>query len=490
MIRTSVWLQIAVLAGLAPCLHAEIALTDCMLGGSQGVATVEARCGWLERPENPEDPGSTTLALKVAVVPSLSPNPRRDAFTVINGGPGGSSLDMFADLAGLFTAILRERDILVMDQRGTGASHPMDCPELEAVSQTTTAERINEATRACLDSLPGDPRYYTTSVAVRDLEALRIALGYEALDVYGVSYGTRVAQHYARRYPESVRTLIIDGVVPPELPLGPNAAANAQRVLDRLFARCAADAACTKRFPDLPHQLEALKERLKGTAVSLTLAHPVTGNGEHINLSHDHLLLTLRLLSYAPETINLIPLIIDEAQARGNYTPLASHALRIEEDLRGAIRFGMHNSVICTEDAPYYRDADIEALAATYMGPEQARALQAICALWPKGQLDGDLREPLTVGVPTLILSGEEDPITPPEYGAMAAEHLPERLHLIGGGQGHGVIARGCFPRLVSRFVETGDLEGLDTDCVDRLTHGPFFLNLMGPVSVSPGEGE
>lgn len=463
-------------------------LESCTLDGSTGIASVEARCGWFERPENPDDPESRPIRLRLAVVPALSPNPKADAFTVINGGPGGSSLAMYADMAGTFRSIRRERDIVIVDQRGTGASNPLDCPQLEGADLDTEVELVESATRNCLDTLPGDPRFYTTSVAVRDLEAVRAELGYEHLNVYGVSYGTRVAQHYARRYPERVRTLIIDGVAPPEVPLGPNAAINAQRTLDRLFDRCEADDACSKRFPDLRSSLKALERRLQSNPVPLMIAHPITGVRESVDVNDNHLLLTLRMLSYAPETAQLIPLIIDEAEANGNFVPLATNALLIEQELTGAIRFGMHNSVICTEDAPYFGELDLNALDATYIGPQQAESLITICEQWPVGPMDEDLRQPLTVSLPTLILSGEEDPITPPAYGAMADAALPDSLHLIGGGQGHGVIGRGCFPSLAAEFIDQGTLAELDTSCVERLSHPPFFLNLMGPVAMPDDE--
>lgn len=469
---------------------AALELETCTLHGSTGIASVEAECGWFERAENPDDAGATTLRLRVAVIPALSPNPKADALTVINGGPGGSSLDMYADMAGTFASIRRERDILILDQRGTGASNPLDCHQLEGIELGETAEQIESATRQCLADLPGDPRFYTTSIAVRDLEALRGELGYSALNVYGVSYGTRVAQHYARQHPETTRTLIIDGVAPPEIPLGPNAALNAQRTLDRLFARCAADTACSQRFPDIEVRLETLSARLQSASVAITVAHPVTGIRSPVELTYTHLLLTLRMLSYVPETARLIPLIIDEADRLENYVPLATNALRIEQQLVGALRFGMHNSVICTEDVPFFGGLEISALEETYIGPAQAQSLVSICAGWPAGPMDDNLREPLNVAVPALILSGEEDPITPPEYGAMADAALPDSLHLIAGGQGHGVIGRGCIPRLAAEFIDSGELIDLDTSCVNRLTHLPFFLNLMGPVSAGEASAE
>ena len=460
---------------------ARLTLEACTLKGSHGLANIDAHCGWFEQPEDPSDPSSATIALRVAVVRSLNRTPQPDAFTIINGGPGGSSLDLYADVAPAFAAIRRERDILIVDQRGTGASNPLDCPQLESMSFEYSASAIRTATSACLDQLPGNPLFYTTSIAVRDLEALRQSLGYNQLNLYGVSYGTRVAQHYARRFPNAVRTLIIDGVTPPEVPLGPNAAINAQRTLDRLFIRCAEDDSCARHFPNVEAHLADLAERLERRPEPLEIAHPVSGARKLIELNTTHLLLTLRMLSYGPETASLLPLIIDEASIRENFTPLAANALRIETELLGAIRFGMHNSVVCAEDIPFLGEVDTDALAETYIGADQVRSLQTICEIWPKGLVDDDLRQPLTTDVPTLILSGEEDPITPPDYGEMAHRNLPNSLHLVGRGQGHGLLTRGCIPRLINAFVERGNLKNLETDCVAKLDHQPFFLNLMGP---------
>jgi len=470
-------------------LAAGFELEPCTLGGSLDVAGVEARCGWFERPENPDDDTSPRITLRVAVIAAENPKAKADAFTVINGGPGGSSVDLYADMAAAFSAIHRERDIVVMDQRGTGASNPLDCPALEAASLEEQPDLVATAAKDCLAALNADPRFYTTSVAVRDLEALREALGYPSFNVYGVSYGTRVAQHYARRYPSSVRTLIIDGVVPPDIPLGPNAALNAQRVLDRLFDRCAADTQCASRFPEPAVQLHALTARLQAGAIPLELAHPVSGHKVPIELGYPFLPLTLRMLSYAPETASLLPLIIDEAEARLNYTPLAANALRLESELRRGLRIGMHNAVVCTEDIPFLGEVDESALAATYMGAGQVTSLQAICQVWPAGLMDPDLREALTVDIPTLILSGEEDPITPPDYGERVHAHLENSLHLVARGQGHGVAPRGCLPKLIGEFVDAADLAALDASCVDRFDYSPFFLNLMGPIPM-PGKAE
>ena len=416
-------------------------------------------------------------------LPALAAEPAADAVTIVNGGPGASSVSLYADLQGAFAGLRRRRDIVVMDQRGTGRSAPLDCPTLEQTTYRFDAEAIRTATRDCLGGLHQDPRFYTTSIAVPDLEALRRALGYDAWDLYGVSYGTRVAQHYLQRFPDSVRTLVIDGVVPPGLALGPDIPLNAQRTLDAILAECAHESACRNSFPDLDVRLESLSERLRREPVALDAADPLTGRPEPMELHYGELAMSLRLLSYAPETAALIPLVIEEAAVRNNYQPLAAQALLIERSLTESISFGMHNSVVCTEDAPFYGDLGAlwPKLEATYLGTDQVRALKTICEIWPHGVLDASLRAPAPSSRPVLLLSGELDPITPPAYAERAARLYPNSLSLVAPGQGHGVAARGCLPLVVGDFVESGSLHGLDVSCVKRLDSDPFFVDLLGP---------
>jgi pimeloyl-ACP methyl ester carboxylesterase len=357
----------------------------------------------------------------------------------------------------------------------------MNCPDLASLTGGFDLALVEQATTRCLESLTGDPRFYTTSVAVRDLDAVREALGYDSLNIYGVSYGTRVAMHYTRRYPNRVRTLVIDGVVPPELALGPAAALNAQTTFERQLQRCQSDSHCAAAFPDLKRQYAELEQRLRQTPVTVELPDPVTGRQRTLEVGTEHLAGTLRLLSYTPETSALIPLIINEAYANANYLPIASNALRIMEQLSSQISVGMHNAVVCTEDVPFLGTVDWPALDATYLGRDQVDALIATCNIWPAGILDDDLRLPLTLDTPTLILSGEEDPITPFVYGELVAGQLPNALHVIAPGQAHGVFNRGCIPGLITRFIEQADWRNLDPTCVRRLAAQPFFIDSMGP---------
>ena len=480
------------LAGLATCLALAapglaatadtIALKPCTLIGSSGYGTVEAECGSIRRPLDPDAPQGSTIDLFVAVVKALAPTVPSEAFTVINGGPGGSSVVLYADMTSAFRHVRRDRDIVIVDQRGTGLSAPLTCEALSDPDVETGEADVAEATRICLDQLPHDPRFFTTSVAVQDLEAVRVALGYDKLNLYGVSYGTRVALHYARRYPKAVRALIIDGVVPPDLALGPDVAPRAQHVLDTIFTRCAADTACAATFPDLKGDFARVAERLQKTGVRTDFTHPKTGEPHSLNVTYSHFALALRLMSYAPETAATIPLLISDA-AVGNLVPIATTAVTVIDDLLEALNYGMHNAAVCTEDAPFLERSriDMDALGDTYLGTAQLEQITEMCSLWPQGPIDSDFKAPLESDIPTLVLSGEFDPITPPEYAERVLKTLTNAVHVVAPGQGHGVVGRGCVPQLLGDFVASGSAETLETNCVDRMIPAAFFLSPLGP---------
>jgi pimeloyl-ACP methyl ester carboxylesterase len=460
-------------------------LEECRISAGPGFPGLKARCGMLERPLDPSRPDSPRIALKVAVVPALTLEPRRDPFLPIAGGPGQSSIEFYAAYAGAFEQIRRDRDIVLVDQRGTGASAALDCAMEEEVLQAQYArEEILEEARRCLDSLRHDPRFFTTSVAVTDLEALRQALDYPLLNLYGISYGTRVAQHFARRYPAVTRTLTLDGVVPPQIALGPEIAIEAQNALDAIFDRCARSPTCDARFPDVAGDFERLRTALGEETVIVDIPDPLTFRTESVPFGHQQLAGALRLLSYHPNTVALMPLLIHEA-AGGNYRPLAAQFLMAARSTLDALSMGMHNAVMCTEDAPFFSDGrgvDRERLEATYMGAVQLEGMETICAEWPRGVLDRDLRNPLATDLPVLLLSGAADPVTPPKFAEMAAVNLSNSLLLTGQDQGHGQVGRTCIAEIMARFVETASVADLDEACLEERQFAmPFFLEYTGP---------
>src|SRR5210317_1165244 len=258
MLRIPVHYLFVVLTLLAlagPASAQALTLEDCRISAGPGHSSIKARCGTMLRPENPADPKSPKIEVKVSVVAALNLNPQADPVVPIAGGPGQGSIEFYSMVSGAFESLRRNRDILLVDQRGTGNSSRMDCvidDDAILFEDQYSLEDTVEFIDKCLEELPHDPRYFTTSVAVTDLEAARQALGYGPLNLYGVSYGSRVAQHFAKRFPRATRSIVLDGVVPPQIVLGPEIATEAQVALEQIFARCAADEACNTRFPGLP----------------------------------------------------------------------------------------------------------------------------------------------------------------------------------------------------------------------------------------------
>lgn len=458
-------------------------LSDCRIRAAEGYPGINARCGTFLRPENPGDPDSPLIALRVVKVPALSLEPEPDPFTVIAGGPGQGSVAFYAGYAQAFEKVRRKRDILLIDQRGTGESASLACDTGEDLieGQYSIEQTLGE-TQKCLDGLPHDPRFFTTSIAVQDLEALRLELVIPQLNLYGISYGTRVAQHYLRRYPSATRTVILDGVVPPALAFGPIIATEAQKALDAIFARCAEDATCNERFPRVRDEFMALQEMLTQEAVTLELPHPLTGYTQQTTFGAAELAAAIRLLSYHPNSVALIPLLVHEA-AEGNLLPLASQFLMITDRMSDALSIGMHNAVVCAEDVPFIdRDAiSREELENTYIGALQADALEAICSIWPRGVIDDDFKTPVVSGKPVLLLSGEADPITPPYFADRVAATLDNVRHLTGIRQGHGQAMRGCMPEVIGRFVDSASVSSLEEECFAQVFAMPFFLDFSGP---------
>jgi pimeloyl-ACP methyl ester carboxylesterase len=460
-------------------------LSACELEGPLRLAAVAAQCGWLPVPENREDPTGRHIRLRVARVPAVSRDRRPDPLFVLAGGPGMAATTFYASVAGAFARIHRDRDIVLVDQRGTGGSNPLECREGEDLLYRTGEAQIAADTARCLHDLEAHAALadYTTSVAVRDLDAVRAALGYERIDLYGGSYGTRVAQHYLRRFPAHVRALILDGVVPVGRAIGPDTPLDAESALEAIFARCAHDGACGRRFGD-PHETYLrVRAALAAHPVPVTVADPTSGEPQHLEFGDYQLGSVLRLVSYTSEYAALLPLLLDEAGARADYAPLAAQFLLANREYGDVLALGMHNSVVCTEDVPFYepRSIDRSRLARTFLGTAQLDGLAAVCRIWPRGVFDADFHAPLVSEVPALLLSGGDDPVTPPRYAAEAARGFPRSLSIVLSGFGHGQLTAPCMDRVLAAFLERGSASGLDISCTRSARPMPFFTSPNGP---------
>lgn len=462
---------------------APLALHECRLEHPLGLASAEARCGVLQVPLDRTHAAGAGIGLQIAVVPALNRRTAAAPLFLLAGGPGQSAIALYMGLAGAFAPVHRDHDIVLVDQRGTGKSAPLYCdyPD-DWLSLEDALPALQRATADCLRKYGGAVRYYTSSAAVADLDAVRESLGYAAIDLYGVSYGTRVAQLYIRRFPASVHAAILDGVTFPEQAIGPATPQDGERALDLIVARCAGSADCAAAYPQLRQDLDALRRRFGAETAALTLDDPSSALPLKVEFNRGMLNASLRFLSYSSAQASLLPTLIHRA-AEGALAPLAAQAIMTVRQIGGQIASGMQNTVICSEDEPFFAAAGIDraAIARTYQGTDQLDALQEICKLWPRGPVDADLHSPLHSDIPTLLLSGEADPVTPPADAERAARGLTHHRLLILKGEGHGQVALGCVPRLMARFLDTAAAEKLDASCLSQHQPTPFFVSMTGP---------
>ena len=428
-------------------------LSPCQLEHPQRLNVVSADCGVLTVAENPSKPGGRQIPLAFARVPAISQRKKPDPLFVIAGGPGMAATTFYAMVSPVFIRIHRDRDIVLVDQRGTGGSNPLNCHGDEQTNSEESNDAIAAGARHCLEQLGAnaDVSQYTTSLAVEDLDRVRQALGYDRINLYGVSYGTRVAQHYLRRFPQHTRTLVLDGVVPPEVTLGADMAIDAEASLTRILARCAREVECRQGFGDPAQDYHDLWQSLQTRPAAVTVADPATGKPVHFEFTRFHLATVLRLSVYSAEPTALLPLLLHESHEQKDFSPLAAQFLLLSRTYSDVIAAGMNNTVACTEDLAFYnpKDTDRAKLESTFLGTAQLDGLLAICKVWPRGPIDPDFHAPLHSDVPTLLLSGSDDPVTPPAYAEQARRGLTHSLSVVLQDFGHGQIAAPCVDRVI-----------------------------------------
>lgn len=470
------------LVGLSPPLGADRFedLEQCKLPslGPGSLGEIKARCLDLAVPFDEQDASGPTFNLSVKVVPAVDRDVKADPLFFLAGGPGQAASEIWGVLGLTLSSVNKQRDIVLVDQRGTGDSHPLRCEPADEL-QVDSLEETLELVRTCQAQWNLDLSFFLTEQAVSDLERVRTHLGYERVNVLGVSYGTRVAQRWAAAHPSSIRTMILDGVVPLDFSVGEAISLDAERALDGLIERCESDKRCAEAFPDLKARYLAFLGDLKANPRSVTVEDPSTGEPSEILVDHTDFAQVVRLLTYSPETSSLLPLLIEDAIGG------RPEKLMVQGAMGGAldsIYDGMFYSVLCAEDAPFIDlDQVLEEAKDTYLEGEAAKLFSAICQVWSSGRMDSKYREPLVSDIPTLLFSGEHDPVTPPAYGERVSSGLSSSLHLVAPTMGHNVVIRGCAPQLVQQFLDDGSPTRLDGSCMDNILAMPFFINRSGP---------
>jgi pimeloyl-ACP methyl ester carboxylesterase len=372
------------------------------------------------------------------------------------------------------------RDIVLVDQRGTGRSHPLEC---KTADDTLRAEFPDDPSalarlRECLASYDADVRQYTTAIAMDDLEDVRAFLGYERVNLYGASYGTRAALVFLRQHPSRVRTITLDGVAPPDMRLPLFAARDASRALEQVLRDCQNVEGCRDAYPELRSRTVALLARLERAPVTVGVRHPRTGRHESVAVTPRVVAGALVAALYAPVTASTIPLLMHRA-TEDDFAPLLAMALAGDDT---GISVGMQLSVLCSEDAGRVDAAAVEREGeGSLFGSHLASGPLAACREWPRGSLPADYFEPVVSDVPALVLSGDLDPVTPPAWGEQVAQHLAKARHYVASGTGHGVASSVCGLRLVEDFLERASAAGLDAACLSEPRRPFFFVSPSGP---------
>ena len=475
----------AALAAGSPVRAAPLA--DCRIEGIPN----SVQCGVLARPLDPARPQGPQLTIHYMVVPAMARQKLADPVFLLAGGPGQSAIELAPSVLALLSRLNNRRDLVFVDQRGTGRSAPLECAAArrEPLSDASDPERQIRRLAECRTQLAALPylggadglRYFTTPIAVQDLDAVRRALGAEHINLIAASYGTRVALEYQRQFPDALRRAVLDGVAPPDMALPASYSTDAQAAFDAVFDNCAREPACAQAHPRLRADWQAL---LAGLPRSALVADPLTGQAQRIDITRDLVLGALRGPLYVPALAAALPAAI-EAAAAGRYEALVGLSSLLSTRKGSQWAMGMHFSVVCAEDLPLLAGAH-DSPGADF-GSDFERLYRRVCADWPRGAVPDAFYRLTPSRSPLLLLSGGLDPATPPRHAARAAAALgPKAQSIVVPNAGHGVMGLGCMREVIFRFIDASDLaveSPIDASCATRVPRPTAFRPVTLPAS-------
>ncbi|AZZ98552.1 alpha/beta hydrolase [Pseudoalteromonas sp. R3] len=457
-------------------------LTSCY---AKGLAD-QLLCGSVEQPLSASS--SEKISIHYAVIPAIKQVHPTEAILAFAGGPGQSAIDVAAVFARVLRYAREERDIILVDQRGTGKSSLLQCDmdPLEAQfafndDALPIFEYSREETQKCKTKLNTDLSHFTTAAAVKDFEAVRLELGYKKLHLFGASYGTRIAQEYMRRYPDAVASATLDGVVPMQQSLIAIGEA-IDDSLQAIFSECTDSAECNRQYPQLAQQYQTLLDTLIAQPVTVQVPHPRMHNLITLVLTQNKVRSAIRMALYSHTTRALVPLAISEA-VKGNYLPLVG--LMGSDSTFGSLAMGMHSAIVCGEDWPALTSQSRSRFSRSYFGRLMMESLDASCPIWQVSAVTKDFYQPLNTDIPTLLLSGGLDPATPPSWAELAMVNMTNARHLIADEATHGVAGQSCADKLVAKFINRRDPGELDDSCLKKAAVRRYFMNPNGPAVAS-----
>ena len=461
---------------LPVALAAALQLTPCAAAGAMD----PARCGTLNVWENREARSGRRIPIQVVVFPAQTPKALPDPLFVIAGGPGQSATEIAGVMIRDLAFAHRRRDIVFVDQRGTGGSNPLHCGLGDSFNDIIQSVAIGvdadlNAVARCRRELErrADLRQYTTPIAMDDLDEVRAALGYERINLFAASYGTRAALVYMRQYPRRVRSAVLRGLASVDLALPLTVAPDSERALHRLLGACDADAACREAYPRLEQSLKEVVARLRREPVIVEAADPRTSESHDVRVDHNVFSTTIFFLMFATEWAKDIPRVV-HAAAAGDFAPFAA-VLPLNVLTAMPVHWGMRRSVLCSEDVTLTSEEAVRRAGSdSIVGDASNLGLLASCREWPIGALPRGYFEPIRTDVPILAISGVEDPVLPPHRSEQALPGLSNAAHLVVPGTAHGPNFPGCVRELAARFLEAASARTLDTGCVLEISRPAF----------------
>lgn len=436
----------------------------------------QLQCGKISVPENPQKPDGKHIDIHFAILPAIKDTHPNEALLAIAGGPGQSAIDNAAWFDKLLSKVRQQRDILLIDQRGTGQSNLLNCEDSEAISMLSFNDEnidVIAETEKCLAQTDADITQYGSETALTDFEAVREYLGYQKLHLYGISYGTRMAQLYMRHYPEVLATVTLDGVVPMQQSVIAIGSA-IERGFELLMRDCASNTACQAQYPDLLADFTTVNKRLTQKAITQSVRDPQTNDPSTLLLTRSKFTGAIRMGLYTPVIRALLPHAIHQA-AKKDYQPILGIYTLTSDSI--GIAMGMHASVVCGEDIHRISDQMRKDAKESYISASMIEGLEKTCEVWKIPPVKDTFSEPIRSDLPTLLLSGELDPATPPNWGALAQTEMTNAKHFISPFATHGVAAQTCANDLIADLVDSGSVKNLDASCLQKDVRRSFYLN-------------
>ncbi|WP_020210890.1 alpha/beta fold hydrolase [Gilvimarinus chinensis] len=436
-----------------------------------------AECGTLSVPLDPQAANGEQINLAIKRWPAISSVAEPDPVFIIAGGPGQSAIDVSDRLLPVFFNLRKKRDIVFVDQRGTGQSSSLHCElkhnlSLAQLSTDSEAQTLAELKQCAAQHQTLAP-FMLTDYAVADLDSVRSALGYTQVNVWGGSYGTRVALRYMAQYPKAVRSAVLDGLAPPDMSVPYSLGAGANQALATVSDECLARHDCAARYGNIEAHAKKLGQQLLAEPVSLTIDNPLTGEPETILLDANKFSALVRMALYDRIMSRLLPYTI-HAAAGGNFEPVAALVSQfLGDDSQLNIAMGMHLSIMCNEDAGVSPKPQQE----NFLGVDLAKILLQACEFWPEARVAENYYNPVSANVPVLLLSGTADPVTPPKRGNEVAQHLPNATHLVAVGAHHGVTLQTCAGSVVTEFIRDLTVSERSRGCIESMVPMPAFLH-------------